>query len=176
MYCPQCAAQLVDSAKFCRACGADIKAVALALADQHLPARAGKKKNKAPKPEKSWMEQAEERFDEYLEGLFWITVFGLGIIIGGAALLTKVLHFNRGVVIAYLVLSSMAFLINFGMNLWMALRLARSLKKADGEYLPAPRDTNKILPAEGAMPGESAQSGAPSITENTTRSLEPIPK
>ncbi|HKQ79001.1 MAG TPA: hypothetical protein VJ810_35210 [Blastocatellia bacterium] len=129
----------------------------------------------APQGDKA-IKTVEERFDEYLEGLFWITVFGLGIIIGGAALLTKVLQFSRGVVITYLVLSSTAFMINFGLNLWMALRLASSLKKSDGERLSAPRDTDKILPAEGAMPDESAQNGAPSITENTTRSLEPIPK
>jgi hypothetical protein len=49
--------------------------------------------------------QAEKRFDEYLEGLFWVTVFGLGIILGGAILLTKVLEFGFGVCAAYLVLS-----------------------------------------------------------------------
>jgi hypothetical protein len=126
------------------------------------------------------IQTAEERFDDYLEGLFWITVLGLGIILGGAALLTKVLHFSSGVGIAFLVLSSVAFLINFGLNLWGALRVARSLKKEGAESLQAPRDTNKMLPPEGPMPAELAQSAAsiitPSITEDTTRSLDPIPK
>jgi hypothetical protein len=36
--------------------------------------------------------QAEKRFDEYLEGLFWTTVFGLGVILGGAIVLTKFLN------------------------------------------------------------------------------------
>jgi len=45
--------------------------------------------------------------------------------------------------IAYLILSSMAFLIVFGLSLRETLRLARGLKKADGESLPPPRDTKK---------------------------------
>jgi len=118
------------------------------------------------------IDQVEKRLDEYLEGLFWITVFGLGIILGGAALLTLVLQFPRWLVIAYLVLSSAAFLINFGLNLGETLRITRGLKQADGKALESSRDTNKMLQAEGAAPGESAQS----VTENTTRSLEPIPK
>jgi hypothetical protein len=113
----------------------------------------------------------EKRLDEYLEGLFWITVFGLGIILGGAVLL-KALQFPSWLVIAYLALSSVAFLINFGLNLREALRLAKSLRQKDGAAMAAPRDTNKMLPAEGAAPAESAQS----VTENTTRSLEPAPK
>ncbi|MGH9751452.1 MAG: zinc-ribbon domain-containing protein [Blastocatellia bacterium] len=172
MYCPRCAVQLVDGHKFCRACGADLKAVALALADPQLPSKGGKNKTRAPKKEKTWTEQVEKRLDEYLEGLFWITVFGLGVILGGAVLLTTVLKFPRGLIIAYLILSSAAFLINFGLNLREALRLARSLKQSDGEAMASSRDTNELPPAEGDTPSEFAHS----VTENTTRSLEPIPK
>lgn len=171
MYCPRCAAQLVESDKFCRACGADLKAVALALAAQQLPSKGDKNKTKAPKKEKTSTEQVEKRLNDYLDGLFWITVFGLGIILGGAALLTKVLQFPRGVVTAYLVLSSVAFLINFGLSLREVLRLSGSLKQADGGEMASSRDTNKMLQAEGAAPSEFAQS----VTEHTTRSLEPIP-
>lgn len=37
MYCPQCATQNTDNAKFCRACGTDLKAVALALTNKFTP-------------------------------------------------------------------------------------------------------------------------------------------
>jgi len=115
--------------------------------------------------------QAEKRFDEYLEGLFWVTVFGLGVILGGAILLTQVLDFSRGVVVAYLVLSSIAFLTIFWLSLRETLRLAKNLKKAEVGALERSRDTNKMLPAEGSAPSVSPQS----VTENTTRSLEPAP-
>src|SRR5262245_11567235 len=146
MHCPSCGSALSRQVKYCTRCGAQTN--------------------------RQEIDQVEKRLDEYLEGLFWITVFGLGIILGGAALLTLVLQFPRWLVIAYLVLSSAAFLINFGLNLGETLRITRGLKQADGKGLESSRDTNKMLQAEGAAPGESAQS----ITENTTRSLEPIPK
>lgn len=36
MYCPQCASQNTDNAKFCRTCGTDLEAVALVLTDKFL--------------------------------------------------------------------------------------------------------------------------------------------
>ncbi len=38
MYCPRCAAQNLDDAKFCRGCGTSLETVALALAGQYQPA------------------------------------------------------------------------------------------------------------------------------------------
>lgn len=152
MHCPACGSALPRQMKYCTRCGAQTN--------------------------RQEIEQAEERFDEYLDGLFWTAVFGLGFILGGAALLIKVLHFSQGLLIAYMILSSVVFLIIFGLSLWQTLRLARNLKKTDDEALPAPRDTNKILPAEGSTPRELAQnvipSVTPSVTEDTTRSFEPI--
>ena len=153
MRCPDCGTTLWRRTKFCTSCGTQLSL-----------------------HETTTSNSAEKRLDEYLEGLFWITVFGLGIILGGAILLSEVLNFNRGIVIAYLVLSSMAFLINFGLNLWEALRVARTLRKGEGESLMAPRDTNKMLSTENATPDELAQNGSPSVTENTTRSLEQMPR
>jgi hypothetical protein len=40
MYCPQCAAQNSDGAKFCRTCGTDLEAVALVLTNKFLPPEA----------------------------------------------------------------------------------------------------------------------------------------
>lgn len=145
MYCPACGSALSRQMKFCNRCGAQLN-------NQEI-------------------EKAEERFDEYLDGLFWTAVFGTGIVLGGVAAL-RGLDLSRWMIIAYLILSSTAFLIVFGLSLWQTLRLARIMKKADGEPLPSARDTDKILPAESSTPSELA----PSATENTTRSLEPIPK
>jgi hypothetical protein len=149
MYCPSCGSALSRQVKYCTRCGAQTNT--------------------------KETEKAEKRFDEYIDGLFWSSVIGLGAILGGALLasiLAEKLHLGRWMVIAYLILSSTAFLIVFGLSLWQTLRLARIMKKADGEALPAARDTDKILPAESSTPSELA----PSVAENTTRSLEPIPK
>jgi uncharacterized membrane protein YvbJ len=145
MYCPTCGSTLLRQMKYCTHCG---------------------------EPLNKRIEQAEERFDEYLDGLFWVAVFGLGSILGGAFFLTKVLDVSNELIIAYMVLSSAAFLIIFGLSLWQTLRLARGLKKADVEALTAARDTNKLRPAEEPMPRELTQS----VTEDTTRTFEPISK
>ncbi len=152
MYCHACGSALSRQTKYCPRCGA-----------------------KLDREETAATKTDAERFDEYSEGLFWITIFGLGFIFGGAIVL-KIFEFSRGVIIAYLVLSSAAFLINFGLNLREALRLSRSLKKAESDTLTAQHDTNKILPAGGAMPSELPQSSATSVTEDTTRSFDPIPR
>lgn len=149
MYCPSCGSTLSRQVKYCTNCGAELN-------NQEI-------------------KKAYERFDEYLFKLFWEVVIGLGVILGGAflaSILAEKLHFSRWMAIAYLILSSTAFLFVFGLSLWQTLRLVRIMKKADGDTLPAARDTHKILPAENLTPGELA----PSVTENTTRSLEPIPK
>ena len=145
MYCPSCGSALSRQMKYCTRCGAQTNMMEVG--------------------------QAEKRFDEYLEGLFWTTVFGLGVILGGAIVLTKVLELSLGVVVAYLVLSSIAFLTIFWLSLRETLRMAKNLKKTDIGALGPSRDTNKMLPAEGDAPSVSHQS----VTENTTRSLEPAP-
>ena len=67
MYCPQCATQNTDSAKFCRACGTDIEAVASALT------------NKFPPPG-AWLEKYGEGKQKVVRGLI---LLGAALLIGG---------------------------------------------------------------------------------------------
>ncbi len=68
MYCPRCAAQQPDGTKFCRACGTDLKAVALALAEQKLPAEANTEKAKELKVEENWLEKRSKGMRYTLQG------------------------------------------------------------------------------------------------------------
>jgi len=74
MYCPRCAAQNLDGAKFCRACGTNLETVALALAQQLDPAQT----------DKPAANQAKNRSKKRSEGLTKI-VRGSGLI-GASAL------------------------------------------------------------------------------------------
>jgi uncharacterized membrane protein len=107
---------------------------------------------------------AEKRLDEYLDGLFWISVFGLAFIIGGAVLLKKV-NFSDVVLLIYVVLSSTVFLINFGFTLWGALSLMRT--KAGKLTMQPGHDTRELTPPKI----EPVMMPVGSVTENTTRSL-----
>lgn len=60
MYCPRCATQNIDGAKFCRVCGANLETVALALAQQVDPAQADKDVEEKPKAVKNKLEKRSE--------------------------------------------------------------------------------------------------------------------
>lgn len=110
-------------------------------------------------------EKQEKRLDDYLDGLFWITVFGLAFILGGTVLLKKV-EVSNWLVFGYMLLSSVAFLINFGLSLWGVARITKQGRPQ--EKIPSP-NTSELTPHE-ALPLPPAAS----VTENTTRSFEPI--
>jgi hypothetical protein len=115
-------------------------------------------------PEKT---PSEKRLDEYLDGLFWISVFGLAFTIGGAVLLTK-FGFRDLVVVGYVILSSTVFLINFGLSLWGALSMMRS--KSGTLTMQPGHDTRELNPPKV----EPIPLPVSSVTENTTRSFEPV--
>ena len=60
MYCPRCAAQNLDGAKFCRACGTNLETVALALAQQLEPVQLNKDAAKKSKANKSKLDKRSE--------------------------------------------------------------------------------------------------------------------
>lgn len=151
MYCQTCGSVLAHNTKYCNRCGTQL-APAGNLSPDKTP-------DKTP---------AEKRLDEYLDGLFWISVFGLGFIIGGTVVLTKV-GVRDLIVLGYAVLSTLVFLINFGFSLWGAVSIMRSSK--DGKLTMQPgHDTRELGPPKI----ESMPIPATSVTEHTTRSFEPI--
>lgn len=142
MYCQACGSVLTHQTNYCNRCGTQLAPVT------------EKRFGKTP---------AEKRLDEYLDGLFWITVFGLAFIIGGAVLL-KTVAFSDLVILIYVVLSSTVFLINFGFSLWGVLSLMRSSKQGKLTMQPG-HETGELGPAREPIM---------SITENTTRSFEKV--
>lgn len=164
MYCPQCAAQLVDNDKFCRACGADLKALALALADNQLPSKTGKKKTKAPKKEKTWMEKRSQGVRNAVEGATMI----------GATLLAGVAFFLLGN-------NPNRMAIWAGIFGWMACWGVISLASGLGAIMEAASMGAKATqPQPAADPGTVPDTDPlestmlfppPSVTEYTTESL-----
>ena len=146
MYCQSCGNALTHKTKYCNRCGTQL----VPASDLSL--------DKTP---------AEKRLDEYLDGLFWISVFGLAFIIGG----TVILHKNNVrdfLVLGYFILSTTIFLINFGFSLWGALSIMRSSK--DGKLTMRPGHETRELDSPKVEP---IPISVGSVTENTTRSFEP---
>jgi hypothetical protein len=146
MYCQACGMALSQQMRYCNRCGAQ-----LVPSNENVSVKTA----------------SEKRLDEYLDGLFWITVFGLAFIFGGMVLLNR-FNFSQALIIAYMALSSVAFLINFGLSLWGVVRITRQSAKL--KSLDSPATTSELPPADII----SAISPAPSVTENTTRSFEPV--
>ena len=67
MYCPRCATQNTDDAKFCRACGTDLAAVAVALTHKFPPPGA-------------WLEKYGESKHKIIMGAL---LLGAALLIGG---------------------------------------------------------------------------------------------
>lgn len=170
MYCPRCATQNLDDAKFCRACGTNLETVALALSDQYHPATGGVDEDKIAKTEKSWLEKRSE---------------GVGNIFKGAGLLGASLLI--GVALGLFSNQADWIIIWVGLVGWMACWgfisltsgihaliesrfMARQLKEtATGAALQSsPIDNPKLL---SEVPTTNRLSLQPSVTEHTTELL-----
>ena len=149
MHCPACGKALPRRMKYCSQCGAQLT---------------------LEKDTES--ERKEKRFDDYVDGIFWITVFGLGLILGGMVLMKQVLHLSQGLIIAYMIISSTTFLTVFGVCLWELIRIARGSKRADENADEEQFDTNKLAEAKPQRSLEEPMS----VIEDTTRTLETMPK
>ena len=106
-----------------------------------------------------------------MDSTFWVTVFGLGVIVGGVAAM-KALEFREVFIIAYMILSTVAFLGIYGMHVWQFIRLTRGGKKSDSTTEVDEPDTKELGPARARVLSEFR----PSVTEHTTRTFEPTAK
>ena len=153
MFCSSCGASLPRQTKYCKSCGAQLS-----------------KRDTAAE-----IKSTEERLHDEMVDLFWVTVIGLSVIVGGMALIKNALHLSDAIVIAYMILSSTAFSINLGLSLWQIRRLAGQTKEARnaGQIKPKPAlDTNDLGPGAD----RSAIEPVLSVAENTTRELASSPK
>ena len=149
MFCPSCGVALPQPTKFCVRCGSQLSVT------KEDPA----------------FKSVENRLRDEMVDLFWLTVLGLGMILGGLAL-TKGLGLSDWILIAYMILSTTAFTINFGLSLWQIRRLNGFSKEARGSAQIGPIDTNEL----NLTKARTSLEVAPSVTENTTRELELTPK
>lgn len=151
MFCPSCGVALAQQMKYCNRCGSQL----------------------TTSKQTAVIELPEKRLREEMVELFWVTVFGLGLILGGMALIKSVLHLSEWILIAYMIFSSTAFTINFALSLWQIRRLARIAEETKGTLPVGQLATNELSPIKARA---ALEESVPSVTEHTTRTLEPISK
>jgi hypothetical protein len=148
MFCPSCGIALTQQLKYCNRCGAQLN-----------------------NPEETALiELYEKRMDSEMEGLFWITILGLGLLLGGLFVLKKALGLSEGLLFAYMILCSTGLMMYFGLGVWQIRRLAQSSKEASGRPQLRQVETKELDAARPLATLEPASS----VTEHTTRTLEPV--
>ncbi|MGB8508016.1 MAG: zinc-ribbon domain-containing protein [Pyrinomonadaceae bacterium] len=173
MFCPRCAAQNVDDAKYCRACGADIS-----LVPQVLTGRLAERLTRAEESEEVGRPSSRRRRRREKEKEPASVEKGVREIIGGVGL----------VLVSLAVLGWMPG--GFTWWFWMLIPAFYKLGEGVSTIMRARREQQQLAPPSfvppmTAMPRQQARPGAalpslrtgelvdapPSVTEGTTRHL-----
>ena len=177
MYCPHCGTKNQETdARFCRSCGEDLRLVSQAVMKRM-----------------SWPMYLATRIDEFMAARQQKEPFDTGVLFlcyGVLSLVAGIMNIHRREFdwfSAILFMSSVLALWIGIRNLWVYLR------KRSGEYHPAydkpvnPADltvlklgagetVDRVIaerPAGGIQTGESLPAAPPSVTEPTTKTLQP---
>ncbi len=165
IYCPRCAAQNIEDAKFCRSCGTDISFVAQAMTGNlPVPAR-DNKKVKVKKP--ATIEGATEDF--------FVGIAFLLIVLGGAIFLT-----GGWMIWIWFLIPGFAC-VGSGVGKYLQIRHEQRLQLGDAKRnLEPPTFLNRSQRETEELPASNA-SALPhgSVTDGTTRlfdNLDGVPR
>ena len=163
MYCPRCAAQNLDDAKYCRGCGTSLETIALALSGQYHPAD-----NSGELP-KDWLAVRHEGVQRLIRGT---GLLGASLLIGVALGLFS--NTNDWIMIWLVFVGWMAAwgvisLVSGIGSLAEAKFLQKRIEQSQEHFLGRRSkefSTAELPPARPAIPL--------SVTEHTTRALPQV--
>lgn len=153
MYCSSCGSAVPTGLSYCNRCGAEVNA--------KLTPRNAVEPLPPPIP----------------ENLVWaivgVSVGGLGVLIGLMAVMKNVLHLPDGLVVAFSTLSFLILLLAEISFIWLLVSSQRRLHKRerDAEINRVKGSATKEL---GTPHERLLTEPALSVTEHTTRTLEPV--
>jgi hypothetical protein len=176
MYCPQCAGPNVDGAKFCRACGLKLEAIALALNSASDAPQKSSKERGEPATQEDWVEKRIKGVKDITSGATLLTVSAL-IGLAMALFLPKQAPWMLiwTVFFGWMACWGAIVTANGIGNLLEAksrLRLLKSrLKESTLDSTPAELPPARLSPTNLDTPA-LALSPSLSVTEGTTRELD----
>jgi len=149
MYCATCGSPVTSGLSFCNRCGTGLK-----------KERSGSKEN--------------ELGGGLIAGVVLVAILGLGIMFGGAIALKKGGEFSEGAVVFFMM---MTFAIIGFVELFLVRQLSRVLGtgvRRETEQHQQPLFQPAVVPASEVRAAHlrTLPEGVPSVTENTTRTLE----
>lgn len=179
MYCPHCATPNADDVKFCRSCGKELEAVALALSGMSAQPEQGGAHHVGPKTAQDWAEK-------HIEGVSVITrgsiLLGVSLLVGAGMAVFAPAVFSAPWMLLWMVFF---WVVLFGwMAVWGGIQMAYGISGV----LEAKSRLRLLRPTADAPTPESLSHGggpqlanshpafvpAPrgSVTEGTTRLLD----
>jgi hypothetical protein len=170
MFCPRCAAQNLDDAKFCRGCGTNLETVALALTDNYHPTK--RDGRLAADPYESWLETRRDAVNKISKGLGWLVS---SLLIGAA--LGVFSNANDWIIIWMAMAGWMAVVGVFSIVTGTAgLMESKFIRRQLGQSADVASAQNRPLTSnDSAMMNEATPAPIPrpqsSVTEHTTTRL-----
>jgi len=154
MYCSSCGSAVTPGLSYCNRCGAEL--------------------NAKPATEKPGGAK-ESQLREYLVwAILGVSVGGLGVLIGLMAVMKNELHLANGLIVLFSLLSFALLLAAESIFIWLLLssqRRAQSREKEAAAITQLEGTTTKEL---GEPQERLLAEPAVSVTEHTTRTLEPV--
>jgi hypothetical protein len=152
MYCPSCGKEVSSGLSFCNFCGVRLGA------------------ENDPKA------LSESSFNALVGASIGIPIAGLGIIIALMAVMKKGLDFPDGMIFAVILMTFLLLFIAELGAIWLMISRTRKPKtKAAKEPAVSPqKSVNEIGPVAIKGLNSSTFEGIPSVTEHTTRTLDPV--
>lgn len=144
MYCSSCGMAVSPSLSYCNRCGAEVNV-----------------KDRSP----------NKRQEASPESLVWaltsVTIVGIAAVIGLMAVMSEVVHFNTGLIVAFSLLVFLTFLGVDSVIIWLLLRPSREAREA---YFSQPKEltTNELADSKSRVLPEPSFS----VTDHTTHTLE----
>ena len=147
MYCSSCGVAVAQGLSYCNYCGAKLNGV----------------------KGDSVIKSSEAKPESLVGAMVFVFVFGLVAISILMRVMKAVLDLNVGQILAFTLLSFLIMLLIEGVFIRLLLRRSRGVEETGGTALSKERAANEL----DATQARALPEAMPSVTEHTTRTLEP---